>query len=237
MSALPSKLENIHFVCTNWISEYAFAACLALLLQNQGCPISKWSIPHVQVLLACMKSGAGAVLSDRDVCNVVNTSFRVVHQAGSKGELLQRTARHTMHELVRAIFSHLTSLSPTSPLVALPSSSSEMPPSNGAIFVSFPTCECLWEVKLVLSNMLIAFKCVESLSFPIFHTTLLKAAWLTEYQGIHMNQNLTWSKWVMLGKFQRHCSWHTSGHNWSFSKLRCSEENHRSQSSVVLNIP
>jgi brefeldin A-resistance guanine nucleotide exchange factor 1 len=97
----------------------------------------------VQVLLACMKSGAGAVLSDRDVCNVVNTSFRVVHQAGSKGELLQRTARHTMHELVRAIFSHLTSLSPTSPLVALPSNSSEIPPSNGAVFVSFSTCECL----------------------------------------------------------------------------------------------
>lgn len=90
-----------------------------------------------------MKSGAGAVLSDRDVCNVVNTSFRVVHQAGSKGELLQRTARHTMHELVRAIFSHLTSLSPTSPLVALPSNSSEMPPSNGAIYVIFLTSECL----------------------------------------------------------------------------------------------
>ncbi|KAG6551263.1 hypothetical protein Mapa_007189 [Marchantia paleacea] len=67
----------------------------------------------LQVLLACMKCGAGLVLSNRDVCVVVNTCFRVVHQAGSKGELLQRTARHTMHELVRTIFSHLPDLDPT----------------------------------------------------------------------------------------------------------------------------
>jgi brefeldin A-resistance guanine nucleotide exchange factor 1 len=67
----------------------------------------------LQVLLACMKCEAGVVLSNRDVCIVVNTCFRVVHQAESKGELLQRTARHTMHELVRAIFSHLPDLDPS----------------------------------------------------------------------------------------------------------------------------
>ncbi len=92
----------------------------------------------MQVLLACMKSVAGALLSNRDVCTVVNTCFRVVHQAGSKGELLQRTARHTMHELVRAIFSHLSSLSPatsTAPFPSLPTTSSELLPSNGTIYV------------------------------------------------------------------------------------------------------
>ncbi|GJW13804.1 ARF guanine-nucleotide exchange factor GNOM [Tanacetum coccineum] len=61
----------------------------------------------LQVLLACMKSKASVMLSNQHVCTIVNTCFRVVHQAGSKGELLQRMARHTMHELVRCIFSHL----------------------------------------------------------------------------------------------------------------------------------
>ncbi|KAL7132787.1 hypothetical protein ABFS83_12G097400 [Erythranthe nasuta] len=61
----------------------------------------------LQVLLACMKSKASVMLSNQHVCTIVNTCFRVVHQAGSKGELLQRIARHTMHELVRCIFLHL----------------------------------------------------------------------------------------------------------------------------------
>ncbi|KAK6133873.1 hypothetical protein DH2020_032386 [Rehmannia glutinosa] len=61
----------------------------------------------LQVLLACMKSKASVMLSNQHVCTIVNTCFRIVHQAGTKGELLQRIARHTMHELVRCIFSHL----------------------------------------------------------------------------------------------------------------------------------
>eukprot|EP00249_Psilotum_nudum_P020568 c27761_g1_i1 orf=605-5020(+) len=67
----------------------------------------------LQVLLACMKNQASKMLTDRDVCLVVNTCFRVVHQAVTKGELLQRTARHTMHEIVRAIFAHLPDLVPS----------------------------------------------------------------------------------------------------------------------------
>ncbi|KAA8522275.1 hypothetical protein F0562_012948 [Nyssa sinensis] len=61
----------------------------------------------LQVLLACMKSKASVMLSNQHVCTIVNTCYRIVHQAGTKGELLQRIARHTMHELVRCIFSHL----------------------------------------------------------------------------------------------------------------------------------
>ncbi|RZS16979.1 hypothetical protein BHM03_00049067 [Ensete ventricosum] len=61
----------------------------------------------LQVLLAIMRSRASAVLSNQHVCTIVNTCFRVVHQAGTKGELLQRFARQTMHELIRCIFSHL----------------------------------------------------------------------------------------------------------------------------------
>ncbi|KAK1389817.1 ARF guanine-nucleotide exchange factor GNOM-like [Heracleum sosnowskyi] len=62
----------------------------------------------LQVLLACMKNKASVKLSNQRVCNIVNTCFRVVHQASSKGELLQRIARHTIHELIRCIFTHLS---------------------------------------------------------------------------------------------------------------------------------
>ncbi|RAL37626.1 hypothetical protein DM860_000320 [Cuscuta australis] len=61
----------------------------------------------LQVLLAVMRSKVSVVLSDQHVSTIVNTCYRVFHQAGTKGELLQRIARHTMHELVRCIFSHL----------------------------------------------------------------------------------------------------------------------------------
>ncbi|XP_052198905.1 ARF guanine-nucleotide exchange factor GNOM-like [Diospyros lotus] len=67
----------------------------------------------LQILLACMKSKASIMLSNQHVCTVVNTCFRIVHQAGTKGELLQRVARHTMHELVRCIFSHLKDVNST----------------------------------------------------------------------------------------------------------------------------
>ncbi|KAF5727849.1 ARF guanine-nucleotide exchange factor GNOM [Tripterygium wilfordii] len=64
----------------------------------------------LQVLLACMKSKASVMLSNQHVCTIVNTCFRIVHQAGTKGELLQRIARYTMNELVRCIFAHLPDL-------------------------------------------------------------------------------------------------------------------------------
>ncbi|CAI9767979.1 unnamed protein product [Fraxinus pennsylvanica] len=67
----------------------------------------------LQVLLACTKSKASVMLSNQHVCTIVNTCYRAVHQAGTKSELLQRIARHTMHELVRCIFSHLQNVDNT----------------------------------------------------------------------------------------------------------------------------
>nr|KYP64762.1 Pattern formation protein EMB30 [Cajanus cajan] len=64
----------------------------------------------LQVLLACVKGKASVMLSNQHICTIVNTCFRIVHQAGTKGELLQRIARYTMHELVRCIFSHLQNI-------------------------------------------------------------------------------------------------------------------------------
>ncbi|XP_057441916.1 ARF guanine-nucleotide exchange factor GNOM-like [Lotus japonicus] len=67
----------------------------------------------LQVLLACVKIKASLMLSNQHICTIVNTCFRIVHQAGTKSELLQRIARYTMHELVRCIFSHLQDIDNT----------------------------------------------------------------------------------------------------------------------------
>ncbi|KAG9133160.1 hypothetical protein Leryth_024862 [Lithospermum erythrorhizon] len=67
----------------------------------------------LRVLLASMNSKVSVVISNQHVCTIVNTCFRIVHQANVKSELLQRMARFTMHELVRCIFSHLSDINKT----------------------------------------------------------------------------------------------------------------------------
>ncbi|GBG74811.1 hypothetical protein CBR_g19322 [Chara braunii] len=67
-------------------------------------------IKILQVLLSCLKCRAGALITERDVCNVINTCFRVVHQSVTKGELLQRMSCHIMQEMIRAIFGRLAYL-------------------------------------------------------------------------------------------------------------------------------
>lgn len=61
----------------------------------------------LQVLLACVRGRAAPAVSNRHVCDIVSTCFRVVQQAGTKGELLQRVSRQTMHEVVRCVFACL----------------------------------------------------------------------------------------------------------------------------------
>ncbi|KAE8792580.1 Pattern formation protein EMB30 [Hordeum vulgare] len=67
----------------------------------------------LQVLLACVRGRAAPALSNRHVCDVVSTCFRVVQQAGAKGELLQRVSRQTMQEVVRCVFARLPDVDPT----------------------------------------------------------------------------------------------------------------------------
>lgn len=67
----------------------------------------------LQVLLAVIKHATSKLLSDKDLCLVVDSCFRVVHQAVTKGEILQRTARHSMHEIVRVLFARLPLLMPS----------------------------------------------------------------------------------------------------------------------------
>ncbi|KAL5572687.1 hypothetical protein UlMin_022284 [Ulmus minor] len=61
----------------------------------------------LQVLTATMHHPASTSLNDQSVCTIVNTSFQVVQQSASRGDLLQRSARYTMHELIQIIFSRL----------------------------------------------------------------------------------------------------------------------------------
>ncbi|XP_074590636.1 ARF guanine-nucleotide exchange factor GNL2 [Curcuma longa] len=61
----------------------------------------------LQVLTAALRARAAVLLSDHAVCCVVNTCFQVVQQSAQRGDLLQRSARHAMHELVQSIFARL----------------------------------------------------------------------------------------------------------------------------------
>ncbi|XP_039118527.1 ARF guanine-nucleotide exchange factor GNL2 [Dioscorea cayenensis subsp. rotundata] len=61
----------------------------------------------LQLLVTMMKARAAMLLTDHAVCTVVNTCFQVVQQSANRGDVLQRTARHAMHDLIQSIFSRL----------------------------------------------------------------------------------------------------------------------------------
>ncbi|KAL5975520.1 hypothetical protein ACLOJK_019844 [Asimina triloba] len=64
----------------------------------------------LQVLMAIIKCRAASMLTDQAVCTIVNSCFQIVQQSASRGDLLQRSARHTMHELIQVIFARLPDL-------------------------------------------------------------------------------------------------------------------------------
>ena len=55
----------------------------------------------LQVMATLLKHKAAVLLSDHDVCMLVNTCFQVVQQSSLRGHLLQRSARYAMHDLVQ----------------------------------------------------------------------------------------------------------------------------------------
>lgn len=61
----------------------------------------------LQVLAGIMNHRASILLNDQAVCTLVNACFQVVQQSVSRGDLLQRSARYTMHELIQVVFSRL----------------------------------------------------------------------------------------------------------------------------------
>ncbi|KAJ4771535.1 ARF guanine-nucleotide exchange factor GNL2 [Rhynchospora pubera] len=69
----------------------------------------------LQVLLALLRCPAGRLLTDHAICTMINTGFQVVQQSVNRGDLLQRSARHTMHEVIQTIFLHLPEIRPPEP--------------------------------------------------------------------------------------------------------------------------
>ncbi|CAI8583837.1 unnamed protein product [Vicia faba] len=61
----------------------------------------------LQVLAGIMQHKASNLLNDQAVCTLVNACFQVVQQSVNRGDLLQRSARYTMHELIQALYSRL----------------------------------------------------------------------------------------------------------------------------------
>ncbi|XP_059638176.1 ARF guanine-nucleotide exchange factor GNL2 [Cornus florida] len=61
----------------------------------------------LHVLIAIMRHRAAVLLTDQAVCTIVNTCFQVVQQSAGRGDLLQRGARYTMHELIQTIYYRL----------------------------------------------------------------------------------------------------------------------------------
>ncbi|CAN6441526.1 unnamed protein product [Victoria cruziana] len=64
----------------------------------------------LQLLVTCLKCRASILMSDNAVCNIVNTCFHIVQQSATRGHVLQRYARQTMHELVQLIYARLPDL-------------------------------------------------------------------------------------------------------------------------------
>ncbi|XP_061366468.1 ARF guanine-nucleotide exchange factor GNL2 [Gastrolobium bilobum] len=64
----------------------------------------------LQVLTGIMHHKASTLLTDQAVCTLVNTCFQVVQQSVSRGDLLLRSARFTMHELIQVVFLRLSEI-------------------------------------------------------------------------------------------------------------------------------
>ena len=64
----------------------------------------------LHVLLECMRCPTGALLSDDDVCNIVQACYRIGHQSGKESALLRNLSRHILREIVHAAFGRLPHL-------------------------------------------------------------------------------------------------------------------------------
>ncbi|KEH19663.1 IQ calmodulin-binding motif protein [Medicago truncatula] len=58
-------------------------------------------------LLQRMHHKASILLTDQAVCTLVDACFQVVQQSVNRGDLLQRSSRYTMLELIQAVFARL----------------------------------------------------------------------------------------------------------------------------------
>ena len=64
----------------------------------------------LHVLLESVRCPTGALLSDDDVCNIVQACYRIGHQSGKESALLRNLSRHTLREIVQSVFKRLPRL-------------------------------------------------------------------------------------------------------------------------------
>ena len=64
----------------------------------------------LHVLLECMRCPTGRLLSDDDVCNIVQACYRIGHQSGKESALLRNLSRHVLREIVHETFRGLPAL-------------------------------------------------------------------------------------------------------------------------------
>ncbi|XP_062076164.1 ARF guanine-nucleotide exchange factor GNL2 [Humulus lupulus] len=113
--ALSALLKILKFEIFDVKTPGAAEAIAAIVTTITNCrlektdPISEDAVlmKILQVLSGIMNHPASALLTDQAVCVLVNTCFQVVQQSAGRGDLLQRSARYTMHELIQKIFSKL----------------------------------------------------------------------------------------------------------------------------------
>ncbi|WOK93033.1 hypothetical protein Cni_G01726 [Canna indica] len=95
----PGARDAIHSV--------VFAITNCRLEQTDGASEDAILMRVLQVLTIVMRTRAAVLLMDHAVFTIVNTCFQVVQQSAHRSDLLQRSARHAMHELIQAIFVRL----------------------------------------------------------------------------------------------------------------------------------
>ncbi|MED6209900.1 hypothetical protein PIB30_059151 [Stylosanthes scabra] len=113
--ALSSILKILKFEVFDERTPGAREAMEAIVTGITGCrlektdPISEDAVMMkiLQVLAGTMHHRASILLGDPAVCTLVNACFQVVQQSVNRGDLLQRNARYTMHELIQVVFSRL----------------------------------------------------------------------------------------------------------------------------------
>jgi len=88
----------------------------------------------LQVLLSCVTCDSGEWLVDDDVCNIVQACYRIGHQNGKSGSLLQQLSRSTLIEITRCIFKRLKDMHKRRP--EMYSAGDVSPNGNGDVVVS-----------------------------------------------------------------------------------------------------
>ena len=119
----------------------------------------------LQVLVACVRSPCGSLLSDEDICAIVQACFRIGHQTGRESELLQRLARQALLDVVRATFSRIASWPVPDPTAVPP------PPASADDSLPFGTAS-MAEVLRFLATLVALEDSPEAEVMRVFGLTL-----------------------------------------------------------------